>query len=263
MPSNLTDVSSFDTVIGPQPTDVRNAAAVRTYLQTLANRTRFLIDRLTALADIAALKAIAAPADGLVRHVKAKGIYVFDVSSSAAEALPWIVQPNSGSGRWLHALQAVQAQASGLATLDGSAKVPAAQVPNRLVAASVAKLTANVSVPNTGTWTDVVSLAVASCAVGDILVVDAFAAVNTGGSGSANTRLVVDDGGVNQTGQLCQTPTNVTLGNASFHSLWTVVNAGTVTAKLQAVSSASGNFIGGAATGSSQQSSVRVLHFRP
>jgi len=103
MPSNLTDVSSFDTVSGPVGSDIRNAASVRASLQTLANRTRFLVERHDALADIDALKAIASPADGLVRLVESKGLYVFDESSVDVEDLPFIVAPTVGSGRWFHA----------------------------------------------------------------------------------------------------------------------------------------------------------------
>jgi hypothetical protein len=128
MPSNLTDTSSFDAVSGPVAVDIRNAASVRNALQTLANRTRYLYERLLPLADIATLKAISSPADGLVRTVKSKGVYVFDSASVLGEAIPFVVAPNAGSGRWLHVLYAVQANASGLATLDGSTKVPLAQL---------------------------------------------------------------------------------------------------------------------------------------
>lgn len=102
MPTNLTDSSSFDTVTGPVGADIRNAASVRSALQTVANRTRFLFDRTDALADFAALKAIS-PADGLVRLVKSKGFYVFDVASVATEFLPFVVAPTAGAGRWLKA----------------------------------------------------------------------------------------------------------------------------------------------------------------
>lgn len=45
MPSNLTDVDAFTTVTGPDGGDIRNAASVRSALQTLANRTRYLFNR--------------------------------------------------------------------------------------------------------------------------------------------------------------------------------------------------------------------------
>jgi hypothetical protein len=101
MPSTLSDNSSFDDVTAPIGTDIRNAASVRAALQTVANRTRFLFDAsASALPDIAALKAISSPADGLVRLVKKYGTFVFDAGSGAAESLPWIVAPSAGSGRW-------------------------------------------------------------------------------------------------------------------------------------------------------------------
>lgn len=46
MPSSLTDVDDFTTVTGPDGGDIRNAASVRSALQTLANRTRYLLNRL-------------------------------------------------------------------------------------------------------------------------------------------------------------------------------------------------------------------------
>lgn len=120
MPSNLTDVSSFDAVSAPVGADIRNAASVRSSLQTVANRTKYLVDRHDALADIAALKAVASPADGLVRFVKAKGVYRFDIGSAAAEDLPFVVQPTVGGGRWIHELEQTRGVAGGLAKLNGS-----------------------------------------------------------------------------------------------------------------------------------------------
>lgn len=261
MPSNLTDTSSFDTVIGPQPTDVRNAAAVRSYLQTLANRTRFLFDRLTALADIAALKAIATPADGLVRHVKARGLYVFDASSAAAEALPFIVQPNSGSGRWIHALQGIAAQANGLATLDGSGKVPSAQLSNRIVSTHFETRNVTASVPATSTYFDVATATVTGCQAGDILIIDGYAACTTGASG-CDFRIMALEGAVEQTfGQNGRIHGNLTVGSISLHGRWTVVTPGSVTAKLQAITAVGGSTVLGEASG--PRCSIRVMHIRP
>lgn len=137
MPTNLTDTSSFDTVTGPVGADIRNAAGVRAHLQTLANRTRFLADQTTALANVAALKAISSPANGLVRLVKSIGLYVFDTSSAVTESLPFVVQPTVGTGRWLHEVYAVQGAASGLANLDGTGRLKLSQQP-----AALADLTA-------------------------------------------------------------------------------------------------------------------------
>lgn len=70
----------------------------------LANRTRFLFDRSTAIAGgVTALKAIAAPTDGLVRLISQVGFFVFDSSSVDAEDLPWVATPDDATpGRWLH-----------------------------------------------------------------------------------------------------------------------------------------------------------------
>lgn len=118
MPTTLTDVSSFDAVTAPVGTDIRNAASVRAALQTVANRTRFLFDGSVPLADIAALKAIASPADALVRLVDGKGFYVFDGASSALESLPFIVTPTVGSGRW------IRSDGSGQPMIPGSSGFP-------------------------------------------------------------------------------------------------------------------------------------------
>jgi hypothetical protein len=62
MPHNLTDVSAFSTATAPVGADIRNAASVEAVAQWAANRTRYLYDRTTALADLTALAAISAPA---------------------------------------------------------------------------------------------------------------------------------------------------------------------------------------------------------
>jgi hypothetical protein len=46
MPTNITDVDSFDTATAPVGSDVRNAASILSPLQKLANRTRYLLNRI-------------------------------------------------------------------------------------------------------------------------------------------------------------------------------------------------------------------------
>ena len=215
MPTNLTDTSSFDTATSPVGSDIRNAASVRASLQPLANRTRFLFDQTAALADIAALKAIASPADGLVRLVKSKGLYVFDLASVSAEALPFIVQPTVGSGCWVHELYLLQGQNSGLAPLDSGGKVPAAHIPNRIVSVLSAHLATNFSVPSSGTWTDALTFAITGCVAGDILHIHGFASVGTGGVG-CRVRLALDDGGIQTPGREALVPIGVTDGAVSL-----------------------------------------------
>jgi hypothetical protein len=105
MPANLTDTDNFDTAITPVGGDTRNAASVRDALQTLANRTRYLYNRLTPLADIAALKAVVTTgmANDTTRVVRALGTFHLDTASAAAEVTPFVVQPNVGPGRWIAA----------------------------------------------------------------------------------------------------------------------------------------------------------------
>lgn len=105
MPTNLTDVDSFDTATGPSGSDIRNAADVRSHLQKLANRTRYLYNRSNPLADIAALKAIntTGMASGNVRKVTGQGDFTFDSASLLTELIPFVVTPTTGPGRWIAA----------------------------------------------------------------------------------------------------------------------------------------------------------------
>lgn len=124
MTVTLVESSSFDAAPGPEGTDLRLAANVRALLQAYANRDRFLADRTTPLADIAALKAIANPANGVVRFVKSIGFFVFDVAAGSPEDLPFVVAPTiSSGGRWLHQLYAVQMAAGGVPRLNASQQV--------------------------------------------------------------------------------------------------------------------------------------------
>lgn len=122
MPVNLTETSSWDTPTGPIGTDIRNAADVRSHLQPLANRERYLYDRTTPLLNITALKAVVAE-DKLVRLVDKFGLYVFDASSGAPESLPWVVAPSSGSGRWLHSSQGTVGVPHGTAKLGSNGQL--------------------------------------------------------------------------------------------------------------------------------------------
>jgi hypothetical protein len=272
MPTNLTDASSFDVVIAPVGTDIRNAASVRNALQTVANRTKFLYDRHDVLADIATLKAIASPADKLVRFVKGYGVYSFDTGSAAAESLPWVVQPTVGTGRWIHqsklAIGDLIGAANGIATLDGSGKVTGTQLTNRLISVQSAKLTANVT-STTNSMVDVAGLSVTfSATAGDILVLDAnlFAQLQAGTTLSFAQFVVVDGGTPQYPGTLStisRSPGQADmLGMSNVH---TVVNTGSVTVKvqMQAGSTTTVQIVGNPSGNGAAQSSIRVLQFRP
>lgn len=105
MPTNLTDVDSFDTATGPTGADIRNAADVRSHLQKLANRTRYLFNRINPLADTAALKAIntTGMSTGVSRFVTGQGDFTFDSTSLLTENIPFVITPTTGPGRWIAA----------------------------------------------------------------------------------------------------------------------------------------------------------------
>lgn len=255
MPVTLTEASSFDTPTAPSPTDIRNAASVQSALQAQTNRSKFVFDRTAALADIAALKAIASPADGLVRLVERFGFYVFDSSSGLAESLPWVVQPTTGTGRWLHSLYDVEGSANGLANLDGSAKVPLAQLyagtasglatldgSTKLTQAQTRNGIIGVSqVESTGPTTTSTSYVDASgmsialtASVGDILVIDAAVMLtNTAGTAASLARVQVVDGSTTTLGSLAITRNLNERNDSAIIGRYVVTTGGTVTVKMQ------------------------------
>ncbi len=87
----------------PSDGDPPTAASVNVAFQALADRTQYLGLALSPLTDIATLKTIntTGMTDGTSRHVKGHGYFTFDSGSAATENLPWVVQPNTGSGRWI------------------------------------------------------------------------------------------------------------------------------------------------------------------
>lgn len=255
MPTTLSETSSFDAATAPVGTDIRNAASVQSALQAQTNRSRFVFDRTTALADIAALKAIASPADGLVRLVRRFGFYVFDTSSAAAEALPFIVQPTTGTGRWIHELIDVEGNANGLANLDGTARVPIAQLP-AAVASGLATLDGTTKltqaqtrngiiavsqVESTGPTTTSTSYVDASgmslaltCNVGDILVIDAAVMLtNTVGTAASQARVQVVDGTTTTLASLAITRNLNERNDSAIIGRYVVTTGGTVTVKMQ------------------------------
>lgn len=275
MPLSITDASSFDAMTAPTGTDIRNAASVLASLQQIANRTRFLLDRASPVATIAALKAIASPADGLVRLVKGYGFYVFDGASAVAETLPSVVQPTVGTGRWLSVFKSsfndelalLKGLASGLASLDGSAKVPVAQIPLALLSAQFVDFIPSVGGSFSTTSTSFVdvtgapglSVTVASCQVGDILVIDATIQGSESTASNGLVRLVaVDPSVVAACGATPWLNTSAQgIAAANISCLYTVVTAGSIVIKAQVHGS------GGNTASIFQGSNLRVLHYRP
>lgn len=283
MPTTLSEASSFDAATAPIGTDIRNAASVQTALQAQTNRTRFVFDRTTPLADIAALKAIASPADGLVRLVEQFGFYIFDSSSGLAESLPWVVQPTTGTGRWLHSLFSIEGNANGLANLDGSARVPLAQLPagtasglatldgssklvqaqtrNGIIAVNEARITVSATTTST-TFVDMTGLSVSFTAVaGDRLVIDAALLASQSGTGGF-VKVVVNDGGADTDVGAAITPTTSTV-LATLQAVHTVVTTGTVTARIRGLVTTGTLTIVGNASAANGQSRIRAMQIRP
>lgn len=115
MPTNIPGSSaSFPAnVVGPSGGDTRNATSVNTGLEDLADRTAYLkakagvtdegIQRIRTVADVAALKAIGSGdrADKDVAVIPSIGVFLFESGSSATGDDSKVIQPTSGTGRWL------------------------------------------------------------------------------------------------------------------------------------------------------------------
>ena len=87
----------------PDDGDPEDAASVNVALEALGDRTAFLRSRLDALANLAALTAIAAPTDGLVRLVRGFGVFVFDSAATASISPFAIAAGDATPGAWVSA----------------------------------------------------------------------------------------------------------------------------------------------------------------
>jgi hypothetical protein len=85
--------------------DQRNAASVNTPMQSLADGIAFLnpisASYLVPLADLTALAAIAAPADGTIRHVLGFGMFVFKTSATIGLSPFRVAATDATVGGWL------------------------------------------------------------------------------------------------------------------------------------------------------------------
>jgi hypothetical protein len=128
MPENITDVSTFTSpIVVPVGADARTAASVKTAIQGVANRTKFLYDLLDAglqkvryVNTLAELKALTGNTEGEICLilVDADDDYVFDNvgiyffvpdttdAATTVNGIPMIVVPDSGGGRWINILAA-------------------------------------------------------------------------------------------------------------------------------------------------------------
>jgi hypothetical protein len=148
MPVTLTSTNLYGagTVSAPAAGEPRTSLSVRTGLQQLLNMTGFLksvldggVTRLRTTADLAALKALTGQTTGDHAVVKNLGIYEFDAASALTVAEPVVVQPTVGGGRWLHVNRSTGV-ANGFATLDATAKVPAAQCRGQIISHTTATI---------------------------------------------------------------------------------------------------------------------------
>jgi hypothetical protein len=145
VPTILTPTGSYgtDNVSVPVDGDPRNAGSIQPAFQSLLDKTSATKARLDAgvnkvrtVADLTTLKGLTGMATGEHAVVKNLGLYEFDSGSALTVAEPVIVQPTVGGGRWLHVNRSTGV-ANGFATLDATAKVPAAQLRGQIVAYNI------------------------------------------------------------------------------------------------------------------------------
>jgi hypothetical protein len=140
MPTSIPGSSSSfpANITAPSDGDTRNAASVATALGQLADRTAYLkakagIDdngakRIRTVADVSALKAIGSSdrADKDVALVlgTGSGLYVFSSGSSITGDDMNVVQPTTGTGRWINIDYFRRGWDKGVAPIDENGVVP-------------------------------------------------------------------------------------------------------------------------------------------
>lgn len=75
-------------------------------IQALGDRTAWLKAAAHPVVNVAALKALNTTGltDGSVRHVDQLGFYILHVADVSAEQSPWVIDPTTGPGRWVHSM---------------------------------------------------------------------------------------------------------------------------------------------------------------
>ena len=205
MPTNLSETATFDSPIAvPIDADPGNAASVQAPFQALTNRTAFLkgvldggVPRVRHGTRVA-MRAVAGAVTGDVFIVDQDGVYTFDASSVLTESTPWVVQPNAGSGRWIHTLYAVRNIPNGIPTLDGSSKLAASQTPQRTLSFVVNVPYGTSSVLTGGTVQDFTgySMSLGALDAGDVVIADCMLGYFLCNSVGGNLRLTLSSGGV-------------------------------------------------------------------
>jgi len=240
------------TLTTPDNADDADAAFLEILLKALADRTQWLkalctvggVPRIAYVADVAGLQAVDVSGVGSndVRLVKGVGLYQYDSGSSATEALPWIVQPSAGAGRWIHLL--------------------ADYAPtNRVVSLEAVYDALGYSNATTG-YVTVVSLNLPNAKAGDIVMIDWEAAFTSVGSGGSYSRITVTDG---SDYDLAPTRHLHSAARESHggHYKYTVLNDGTVSVKIKAASVSSGTTATDAGSTVTAIPSLRATLFRP
>jgi hypothetical protein len=103
MATEYDGVDSFPTgiMLPDDGIDDRSASSVDPALEGLADRTKALgLNLRTALGDLTALAAIAAPTDGMVRHVLEQGLYVFKTSATTGVSPFRVAAADATPGGW-------------------------------------------------------------------------------------------------------------------------------------------------------------------
>lgn len=198
MPTNLSDVSTFTSPVAvPADGDARNAASVQTPFQALANRTKWLYDKITNgvprvqfYSSTAALANVTGQVNGDVAIVNGTylGVYIYDTGVSGADLSPWFVKPtgflDGASGRWKHLFYSFGVNASAIYNENRWIIPPA----NHLPAAPSFATSNSGTVTMTGSYQDVgPSVTINSLLVGDVLVIDGDMGFDPNGSSNTAT----------------------------------------------------------------------------
>lgn len=255
MPLGLTGVSSFsNTTQSPATGDPANQSAFSVPLQRLLDNCKWLYEQIVTsgvfairkVADLTALAALTGMTDGQVAWVAKRGLFFYVDPDSTSPVTNLVVQPGTGSGRWFHGDYLTRNAANGLAGLDASAKVPAANVPQTLLVASYVEPVG--ATGSAGTMTDIAGSTVttAGAQTGDRLEVEAVVGFGMTGVIDVGARLVL---GASTT--QCQAGGSVSTSGTGVSTLFTLVgarvlasgdiSAGNVSWKVQGYASGAGS----------------------
>lgn len=257
MPQDITDVDEFTSpCTAPADGDTRNATSVLTPLQKLANRTRWLYNKITNgvprikfYSDIADLRDLTGMVNGDVVVVNDTylGLYVYDTGVSGAEVYPWSIKPtgvlDGASGRWRHIFNTFGVTS---ATLGSNKWI--FNSPGRVVEALEAVVTSPSSntYADSASWQDVGLSLTKTLVIGDIIQLAATTVWAVDTTDSVSYRLRVEAPGGNSVLDGSQHEVNPIAANKKnlFHATgkWTAAEAGSHTFKLQILVQAGGSY---------------------